>query len=93
MTDFNESIEQMPDASKIFVDKSLQISERILQLLSQKGVSQKELAERMGNNESEITRMLTGMQNVTLRTIAKVEAALKAEIITVVNDEIKNDNV
>lgn len=81
--EFEKSIDQMPDASKIFVDKSLQIADRVFQLLREKGINQKELAERMGKTEAEVSRMLQGLYNMTLRTISQVEAALQSNVIVI----------
>lgn len=79
--EFSQSIAAMPEDSKIFVDKSLEIAEYIFQLLERKGIKQKDLADKMGKSEAEISKLLTGMHNYTLRSIAKIEAALGETII------------
>ena len=42
---------------------------------------QKELSEKLGKKEAEISKWLSGSHNFTLRTISKLEAALSIKII------------
>lgn len=71
------------ESSKRFVDKSFAISDRIVALLKQKNMTQRQLAEAMGKRESEISKWLTGTHNFTLNTISRLEEVL-GEDITVV---------
>ncbi|UAY52733.1 helix-turn-helix domain-containing protein [Ferruginibacter albus] len=79
--EFLTTIDEMELASKIFVDKSLEIAEYIFLLLEEKGMKQKELADAMGKTEAEISKWLGGLHNYTLRSISKIEAALGTSII------------
>lgn len=81
LPEFAASIENMPEESKIFVDKSVEIAHYIFQLMEQKGMKQKDLAAKLGKSEAEVSKWLAGMHNYTLRSIAKLEAALGAAII------------
>jgi transcriptional regulator with XRE-family HTH domain len=81
MPEFKTSINAMPEDSKIFVDKSLEIAHYIFQLMEQKGMKQRDLAAKMGKTEAELSKILAGMHNLTLRSVAKLEAALGATII------------
>lgn len=81
--DFLESIDSMDDASRIFVDKSMAIANRVVEVMEMKGLKQKDLAQIMDKTEAEISRMLGGMHNLTLRMIAKIEAALEYDIICI----------
>lgn len=56
---------------------------RINEILQQKGYTQKELTERMNKKPSEINKWLKGNHNLTLKTIAKLEAELGEPIIGV----------
>lgn len=80
--EFEESIASMPEDSKIFVDKSLEIADFIFWIMEQKGMKQKDLADKMGKTEAEISKFLAGMHNYTLRSIAKIESALGATVIS-----------
>lgn len=79
--EFETSINEMPEDAKIFVDKSLEIAHYIFQLMEQKGMKQKDLADKLGKSEAEVSKWLAGMHNYTLRSIAKLEVALEAAII------------
>ncbi len=83
LPDFQKTIDEMPLSSKIFVDKSLAIANKILKRVEQLGIAQKDLADGMGMSEANVSKSLTGMQNFTLRTISKYEAALNFEIISI----------
>lgn len=69
--------------TKIFVDKYSDLIVRINQILREQGISQKELAENMDKKPSEISRWLSGNQNITLRSIAKLEAELGETLIEI----------
>lgn len=81
MPDFDAGIAGMEEESRIFVDKSLEISHYIHQVMTSKGMKQKDLAEKMGKSEAEVSKLLGGMHNYTLRSIAKMEAALGTTLI------------
>ena len=74
---------EVSESDRRFVDKSLAISDRIIALLKQKEMTQRQLAEVLGKRESEISKWLTGTHNFTLRTIAKLEEVLCADILSV----------
>lgn len=63
------------------VDLSVQIANRVYELLETKKMSQKELAKRLGKTETEVSRWLSGTHNLTLATIAKLSVALDDDII------------
>lgn len=80
---FRQILEETPLETKIFVDKYSDLILRINQILKNKGLSQKELAESMDKKPSEISRWLSGNQNITLRSIAKLEAELGETLIEI----------
>lgn len=67
---------------KAFVKKNLSIVHQITELIKANDWTQKEFAQKLGKNESEVSKWLTGMHNISLKSIAKMEAVLKADIIT-----------
>ena len=81
--EFGESLEQMNPESRIFVDKSLAIAHYLQLLMQHKGLRQKDLADLLGKSEPEISKWFAGMHNYTLRTLAKLEAAIGSDIIFV----------
>ncbi|EON76839.1 transcriptional regulator, XRE family [Lunatimonas lonarensis] len=69
--------------TKEFVSLYSDIVLRINELIAEKGYTQKELAESIGKNPSEISKWLNGDHNFTLRSIAKLQAQLGEPIICV----------
>ena len=65
------------------VDMQVMIANRIYDLLEQKKMSQKDLAQKLGKTETEVSRWLSGTHNLTLSTICKISAALEEEIVSV----------
>lgn len=80
---FKKLIDETPRDVQIFVDKYEEISMRIHQLLKSKGMSQKDLAQSLEKRPSEISKWLNEGHNLTLKTIAKIEAVLGEDIINV----------
>ena len=75
--------EETPEEVRIFVRKYADIVVSINEIHQQKGDTQKERAERMNKKPSEINKWLKGNHNLTLKTIAKLEAELGEPIIGV----------
>lgn len=55
---------------------SVRLALKIRSLMASGGISQSELARRMGVSPAQVTKILSGKENLGLKTIAKVEAAL-----------------
>ena len=68
---------------KLQMEMSVAIANRIYELLEAKGMTQKELAQKLGKTETEVSRWLSGTHNLTLSTICKISAALGEEIVIV----------
>jgi transcriptional regulator with XRE-family HTH domain len=67
--------------NRIFVDKNFSISKQVAEILEKKGWTQKEFARQLGKQESEVSKLMSGLHNLTLQSIAKMEAVLGEEII------------
>ena len=76
-------LDETPEEVRIFVRKYGDLVVRIHQLLKDRGITQKELAARMEKSPSEISKWLSGNHNLTLRSIARLEAELGADLIYV----------
>ena len=59
------------------------IASRIDQVMKEKGVSKKQLAELTHRRPSDVTRWLGGGQNFTCKTIALIQLALGEPIVEV----------
>lgn len=83
----------IPLESKIFINKLNSITERIECILLEKGWSQKEFAHHLSKNESEVSKWLTTPHNLTLKTIAKIEAILGEELISIPGHTEANEKI
>jgi len=66
---------------RIFVRQYTDIVVRINEIMQAKGYTQKDLADKMQKKPSEINKWLKGNHNLTLKTLAKLEAELGEPII------------
>ncbi len=64
-----------------YVAKNLAIVDKVHQALDAKGWNKAQLAESMGKSPSEVSKWLSGMHNLTLKSIIKMEAALGIDLI------------
>lgn len=78
---FDKALALVSEDVKRFVDHSINISDQIHAILSEKGISQRRFAELLGKKESEVSKWLTGTHNFTLKSIGKIEAVLNEKII------------
>ena len=83
MSIIKEAFNSIPEESRIFIKRLDQISMRVKSILDHKEWTQKDLAEMMEKEPSEISKWLNSPHNLTLKTIAKLEAALDEPLITV----------
>ena len=78
-----DCLSEVPEETRTEFNLSFAISERIDYLLKKKGMSQKDLALKMGKRESEVSRWLTGRHNLTTKTIARISTVLEENIISI----------
>lgn len=71
----------------------LAISERLAlklrRILRTEGISQNELAARMKVTPAQVTKILSGKENLGLKTISKIEKAIGQNLIEVAAEEVK----
>jgi len=82
--------EEVPADVQRFADINVDIAVQVGEYLKEKGWTQKDLADALGKSEAEISKWLSGMHNLTLKSITKMEVALGKEIIlTIRKAEVK----
>lgn len=64
-----------------YIDINLDISEQIIHYLNNNGWTQKDLATKLNKSEAEVSKWLSGMHNLTLKSISKMEAVIGEHII------------
>lgn len=81
---------EIPADVQRFADINVDIAMQVGEHLKEKGWTQKDLADALGKSEAEISKWLSGIHNLTLKSIAKMEVALGKEIIlTIRKAEVK----
>ena len=78
-----DAVKDIPQGIKKEVEFSFAISDRIYQLLKEKGMTQKELAKKMNKTEAEVSVWVSGQHNFTLRTLARISVILGEDLIQV----------
>lgn len=80
---FDEGLTTISADVKMELDMSFALADKIDGILREKNITQKQLAKRMGKTEAEVSRWLGGTHNFTLRTIAKISAALEVNLLVI----------
>ena len=80
---FRQCLSAIPEEQRAEFDLSYGIAERLDALLKQKGITQHELAVRLGKRDSEVSKWLTGRHNFTTNTIARIEATIGEKLIMI----------
>ena len=80
---FQEKTEKVSPEIMIEVQLSADIIARIDLLLKEKNMTQRELAQKLGKNESIVSRWTTGFPNFTLRTLSQLSVALGEPLIQI----------
>lgn len=81
-TIISQAFENINPENEKFISKNLDVTEQIYAILDKKGWTQNDLATKLGKTDSEVSKLLSGFHNFTLRSLAKLEVALGEDIIT-----------
>lgn len=81
--EYNEIVASIPAAIHKEVDMEMAVSNRIYELMTQKGLSKAEFARSIGKRPCEITKWLSGQHNFTLATLAMLSSFFGQPIIMV----------
>jgi len=76
-----EEFKQLESPNARLIDKQMEISSQISRYLQQQGLTQKELAQKADIGESQLSEIMRGEGNPTLKTLVKLEEALAEDII------------
>ncbi len=73
----------IPERIQRETDLSFQISDRIYDLMQERGLTKKQFAEALGKRPCEVTKWLSGQHNFTISTLAMLSAFFGKSIINV----------
>ena len=86
---FLEALAGVKPETTIFIQKYLDLVERINELMQERKLTQKDLALALGQQPSAVNRLLNSeSHNLTLRSIAKLEAFFGEDILVVKGKEL-----
>jgi transcriptional regulator with XRE-family HTH domain len=85
---FQQAVSELNPETEIFVKHYLDITTCILDLMEKQGMTQKDFADALNKNASEINRWLKSEHNLTLKTLSKIEALFGVPIIQVYKPSI-----
>ena len=81
--DYKKIMDSIPTKIHMEVDMEMAVSNRIYELMTQRGLSKAEFARLIGKRPCEITKWLSGQHNFTLATLAMLSSFFGQPIITV----------
>lgn len=94
LKNFKKILAETPPDVERYVEHSMNLLDRIHELLDSRfGGKQKELAAALGVSEAAVSKLLNGVQNFSIKTIAKLEAAFNSPILAVCSNELNADYV
>lgn len=79
----DEILGPIPDSLEKETDLSFQISDRIYELMQERGLSKKQFADALGKRPCEVTKWLSGQHNFTIATLGVLSSFFGQPIITV----------
>ncbi|MEN3322233.1 helix-turn-helix transcriptional regulator [Mariniflexile soesokkakense] len=66
-----------------FIERNLAITEKVCNVLKERNIKKTEFANMLGKSPSEVTKWLSGLHNLTLKSITKMEEALGINLINI----------
>ena len=70
-------------ANKSWLRRSQKIAVKILSKMRESGISQTELANKMGCSQQYVSKILKGQENLSLETISKIEDSLGLSLLII----------
>lgn len=81
--EYNRIVDSIPTSIQKEVEMEMAVSNRIYELMQEKGLSKAEFARSIGKRPCEVTKWLSGQHNFTLATLAMLSSFFGQPIITV----------
>ncbi len=81
--EYNKIVDSIPASIHKEVAMEIAVSNRIYELMQEKGLSKAEFARSLGKRPCEITKWLSGQHNFTLSSLAMLSAFFGQPVITV----------
>ncbi len=82
-TIFERAVQRLSPEKLDEVRLSVEVVERIYDLMEKYAINQKELAQKLGKHPSEVNKWLSGTHNFTFKTIIRLENIFGEPILSV----------
>lgn len=84
------------EANKDWLDKSAKIAIKVIRALRKINWSQKDLAIELGVSAQQVNKILKGRENLSLKSVSKIEKVLGIELLNVISqaeiqEEVTNE--
>lgn len=76
----NQLLDEITPVEKLQTNTKMTLAARLDDLITARGLSKSEFAEKVNKNPSEITKWLSGTQNFTIDTLAEIGVALNIPV-------------
>lgn len=81
--EYNKIVDAIPTSIQKEVEMEMAVSNRIYELMQERGLSKAEFARSIGKRPCEVTKWLSGQHNFTLATLAMLSSFFGQPIITI----------
>ena len=78
--DMSHLLEVRPSYDDLAIDHALDVSASVYRRLKELGMTQNDLAEKLGVDKSWVSRIMHGYPGMSLKTLAKLELALDMDL-------------
>lgn len=82
-TSFDEMLAHTSPAVQQEVSLEFAISNRIYELMKERGLSKMQFAQALGKRPSEVTKWLSGQHNFTIRTLSQLSSFFGEKLISI----------
>lgn len=80
---YKKIVASVPAEIKEETNLSFKVSDRIYELMKEKGLTKKQFADALGKRPCEVTKWLSGQHNFTLSTLGMLSAFFGKPIVTI----------
>ncbi len=81
--EYNQIVASIPDHIQQEVDMQMAVSNRIYELMTEKGLTKSEFARAIGKRPCEISKWLSGQHNFTIKTLALLSSFFGVQLFHV----------
>jgi transcriptional regulator with XRE-family HTH domain len=81
-SELDQILAETPEDVDVYVSMIFDLAEQVKADIEAQGINRRELAQRLGKTEPEVSRWLSGLHNLTMQSVAKLATALQLDLFT-----------